>query len=69
MTYIMVFFVIDIKIPIVIIRVDFLWNGEEGFYELLTNVEELENYNFIIIDTAQKLKGHEYDKWRKNYRV
>ena len=44
-----------------------LENGEEEFYEMLKKAEELENYNFIIIDNAIRLKNHEYDEWYKEY--
>ena len=44
-----------------------LENGEEEFYEMLKKAEELENYNFIIVDNAIRLKNHEYDEWYKEY--
>ncbi len=44
-----------------------LENGEEEFYEMLKKADELENYNFIIVDNAIRLKNHEYDEWYKEY--
>ena len=44
-----------------------LENGEEEFYELLKNAEELRNYNFIIVDNHTRLKNREYDDWYKEY--
>ena len=44
-----------------------LENGEEDLYETFKKAEELENYSFIIIDNASKLKNHEYDEWYKEY--
>ena len=43
-----------------------LQSGETEFKELLDKAEELENYNFIVIDTVSKIKNHEYDEWYKN---
>ena len=40
-----------------------LENGEEDLYETFKKAEELENYSFVIIDNASKLKNHEYDEW------
>ena len=34
---------------------------------LFKKAEELENYSFVIIDNASKLKNHEYDEWYKEY--
>ena len=44
-----------------------LENGEEEFYEVLKNAEELKNYNFIIVDNHTRLKNREYDDWYKEY--
>ena len=44
-----------------------LENGEEEFYEVLKNAEELKNYNFIIVDNHIRLKNREYDDWYKEY--
>ena len=41
--------------------------AETELYEMLLKAENLENYNFIIVDTSSKLKNHEYDEWYKVY--
>ena len=33
----------------------------------MSKAEELENYNFIIIDNFNKLKNRQYDEWYKKY--
>ena len=42
-------------------------NGEKEFLELLTQADELKKCSFIIVDSVNKLKQHEYDKWYKNF--
>ena len=46
---------------------NYLENGEEDLYETFKKAEELENYSFVIIDNASKLKNREYDEWYKEY--
>ena len=41
--------------------------GESNFYELLKKAEQLKNYSFIVVDNFNKIKGHEYNDWYKNY--
>ena len=48
----------------------FLQNiGDESldFIEILNGAEEKGNYSFIIVDSAKKIKDHEYDEWYKKY--
>lgn len=55
----------------VIIGLDKFINDLDGteskFNEILSKAEELENYNFIIIDNFNKLKNRQYDEWYKKY--
>lgn len=44
-----------------------LSKGERDFYEMLKQVDELNNYNFIIVDSFSKLKSREYDEWYRNF--
>ena len=37
------------------------------FNEVLKTAEEIGLYNFIIVETVNKLKNHEYDNWYKSY--
>jgi len=37
------------------------------FTGILQKAEELGNYNFIIVDSGNKLKNHEYDDWYKEF--
>ena len=42
-------------------------NGEKKLEEILKKAEELENFSFIIVDSASKIKAHEYDPWYKTF--
>ena len=56
------------QILCVILGIDkFLNDVDSNFEQTLKEVEELGNYNFIIVDNFTRLKNHEYDSWYKNY--
>lgn len=61
----------DKNVVCIIVGVDkfinYLDNKEKGFYEILKMANELENYNFIIVENFSKLKSHGYDEWYKAY--
>ena len=40
---------------------------EMDFEEKLNKAEQKGNYRFIIVDSASKIKDHEYDTWYKQY--
>ena len=40
---------------------------EEYFYQMLRKAEENGKYSFIITESVNKLKNHEYENWYKNY--
>lgn len=40
---------------------------EDEFGRLISEMEEKENYSFVIIENANKIKNHEYDSWFKDY--
>lgn len=45
----------------------FLNDLEDNFEEIIGKAKKLGNYNFIIIENANKLKNHEYESWYKEY--
>ena len=42
-------------------------NGEKKVEEILKKAEELDTFSFIIVDSASKIKAHEYDPWYKTF--
>lgn len=44
-----------------------LEEGESELLQIIQKAENLETYNFIIVESATRLKNHEYDEWYKEY--
>ena len=40
---------------------------ENLFYQMLNSAEKSAKYTFIVVDSAKRLKNHEYDEWYKHY--
>ena len=40
---------------------------EDEFAEMLKKADETENYSFLFVENATRLKNHEYDEWYKDY--
>ena len=44
-----------------------LEGGENELFELIKKCEDKDNYRFVFVDNANRIKNHEYDSWFKNY--
>lgn len=52
----------------IILGIDkFLNDVEDDFTGVIRQAEQLENYNFIVVDNFTRLKNHEYDDWYKEF--
>ena len=56
------------KIVCIVTNLDrFITTCAPNFEQVLTAVESADRYTFIIVDSASKIKGHEYDTWYKKF--
>ena len=44
-----------------------LKNGKDEFLEVIKTVEKNKNCSFILVESAIRLKNHQFDTWYKNY--
>lgn len=47
--------------------IGFLGQGKDEFESLIQNAEKTKNCSFIIVESATRLKNHQFDNWYKNY--
>ena len=59
------------EVVCVIVNIDkffnLLKNGKDEFNEIVKNSEKNKNCCFIIVESAVRLKNHQFDTWYKNY--